>query len=283
MTSDGGIELVGHVLRRCHQVHHAVWTEEVGDVLTSPQYSVLHSLSTAREEGRGPLDQNALGQLAGLDRSTVAGVVARLEAQGWLRRERDHRDARRRVVELPTPSILALGGLAPAVRSVQERMLAAVPATERDWFRDRLALLAPATVAASDHRPGHLIRLAQQRHTALWAEELGAALTGPQFAVLRVLATAGPLAQAAVAELAALDRSSASEVLSRLEVRGWIQRRPGAGDRRSRTVSLAEDGLAFMESVEAGVERVQHRILEPVPPRDRDRLVELLAVVARGP
>ncbi|NUL47996.1 MarR family transcriptional regulator [Cellulosimicrobium funkei] len=275
-------EPVGHVLRRCQQLHHAVWAEEVGGILTSPQYSVVHSVAAARAEGTGPLDQHSLGVAAGLDRTTVAGVIRRLEAQGWLRRDRDPRDARRRVIVLPAPSGVALAGLAPSVLAVQERILAPVPAGTRDWLADRLAQLAPAGASVQDRRPGHLIRLAQQRHTALWAEELGDLLTGPQFAVLRVLAAQGPSPQSILAERAALDRSSTSEVLRRLEGRGWTGRRPEPGDRRTRLASLTGQGRDLLESVSGGVERVQRRILEPVPPGDRRRLVEVLAVVAQG-
>lgn len=282
MVASGGIELVGHLLRRCQQLHSAVWAEEVGGVLTSPQYSVVHSVAAAQAEGAGLLDQHSVGLAAGLDRSTVAGVIRRLEGQGWLRRERDPQDARRRVIGLPAPSRVALLGLAPAVLAVQERILAPVPAGERAWLRDTLARLAPATAAAGDRRPGHLIRLAQQRHTALWAEEFGALITGPQFAVLRVLAATGPSPQAVVAEGAALDRSSASEVLGRLEGRGWTGRQPAPGDRRTRLVSMTAAGRDLVASLAAGVDRVQEHILEPVPPADRGRLVEVLAVVARG-
>lgn len=282
MPAGSGIESVGHVLRRCQQLHHAVWAEEVGGILTSPQYSVVHSVAAARAEGAAPLDQHSLGVAAGLDRSTVAGVVRRLEAQGWLRRERDPRDARRRVIALPAPSGVALAGLAPAVLAVQERLLAPVPANARGWLTDRLARLAPAGASVQDRRPGHLIRLAQQRHTALWSEEFGSQVTGPQFAVLRVLAAEGPSPQSTLAERAALDRSSASEVLRRLEGRGWTGRRPEPGDRRARLASLTGEGRDLLESVSAGVERVQRRILEPVPPGDRGRLVEVLAAVAHG-
>lgn len=275
-------ELIGHVLRRCHQLHHAVWAEEVGGILTSPQYSVVHSVAAAQAQGGRLLDQQAVGLAAGLDRSTVAGVIRRLEQQGWLRRERDPRDARRQVIGLPAPSGMALLGLAPAVLAVQERILARVPAGAREWLIDTTAHLAPTAAAAQDRRPGHLIRLAQQRHTALWTEELGVLLTGPQFAVLRVLAAEGSSHQSVVAERAALDRSSASEVLRRLEARGWTGRRPEPGDRRVRLVSLTDAGRGVLDSVAGGVERIQQRILEPVPPADRRRLVEVLAVVAQG-
>ncbi|QCU77813.1 MarR family transcriptional regulator [Citricoccus sp. SGAir0253] len=270
--------LVGHLLRRCHQVHNVLWAQEVGGVLTSPQFSVLSALAGA-EEG---LDQHALGALAGLDRSTTAGVVRRLQAQGWLRRDRDPRDGRRQVITITTASRVALSGLAGAVGRVQERFLAPLTAAERGWFTDRLALLADPTRADPDRRPGHLVRRAQQRHAALWAEELGGVLTGPQFAVLDVLRRDGAQGQGPLAEASAVDRSSASDVLARLEARGWTRRTPDPADRRTRRVALTPAGEDLLREVGPGVLRVQRRILEPVDAADRDRLEGLLATVSEG-
>ncbi|MEW1979821.1 MarR family transcriptional regulator [Citricoccus sp. NPDC079358] len=282
--------LVGHQLRRCHQVHHALWADAVGGLLTSPQYSVLFTVAAAEE----PLDQLSVGRAAGLDRTTVAGVIRRLEGQGWLRRERDPTDARRHVITLPVPAAVALEGLTPAVRTVQERLMAPLSAGDRDWLRGRLVDLAGQPDAAGtagapgapgvrptegDRRPGHLIRLAQQRHTVLWADELGGLITGPQFAVLLALATSGPAGQGTVGGLAALDRSSASDVLRRLEARGWTARSPDPDDRRSRLVSLTAAGRSLVGELWPAVERVQERILEPVSAPERGRVVEVLAAV----
>ena len=54
--------LVGHLLRRCHQVHNVLWSEEVGSTLTPSQYSLLATLAAA-DAG---LDQNTIGLRAGL-------------------------------------------------------------------------------------------------------------------------------------------------------------------------------------------------------------------------
>ncbi|WP_313816414.1 MarR family transcriptional regulator [Citricoccus sp.] len=281
--------LVGHQLRRCHQVHNALWADAVGGLLTSPQYSVLFTVAAAGQ----PLDQLSVGRAAGLDRTTVAGVIRRLEEQGWLRRERDAADGRRHLITLPVPAGVALEGLAPAVRTVQERLMAPLSALDRAWLGGRLVDLSghhdaagtaggsgtPGVRQAEDRRPGHLIRLAQQRHTVLWADEVGGIITGPQFAVLLALATSGPTGQGTVGGLAALDRSSASDVLRRLEDRGWTARNPDPDDRRSRLVSLTAAGRSLVGELWPAVERVQERILEPVPGSERGRVVEGLAAV----
>ncbi|MGD6980816.1 MULTISPECIES: MarR family winged helix-turn-helix transcriptional regulator [Citricoccus] len=270
--------LVGHLLRRCQQVHNVLWSEEVGSTLTPSQYSLLATL-TAADDG---LDQNTIGLRAGLDRSTTAGIVRRLRDQGWIRQSRDPRDGRRQVITLTAPSGAALAGLAVPVARVQSRFLEPLPSGARDWFTERLALVADVGPSGRDRRPGHLIRLAQQRHSVLWSEEVGGQLTGPQFAVLDVLRRAGGMGQGALAEASAVDRSSASDVLGRLEARGWTERTADPFDRRTRQVALTPEGRALLEGVDPLVLRVQERILAPVPEGDRDRLVTLLGRVAEG-
>ncbi|MDI3331814.1 MAG: MarR family transcriptional regulator [Micrococcus sp.] len=270
--------LVGHLLRRCHQVHNVLWSEEVGATLTPSQYSLLATLAGA---GSG-LDQNTLGTRAGLDRSTTAGIVRRLKDQGWLRQVRDPRYGRRQVISLTAPSGAALAGLAPPVARVQSRFLAPVAPADRDWFVAHLAQVADVDPSAQDRRPGHLIRLAQQRHAVLWSEELGGQLTGPQFAVLDVLLRAGDMGQGALAEASAVDRSSASDVLGRLEARGWTERTADPLDRRTRRVALTPAGREVLRNVHRPVQRVQERILAPVPEGERERLVDLLGLVAGG-
>ena len=270
--------LVGHLLRRCHQVHNVLWSEEVGSTLTPSQYSLLATLAAA-DAG---LDQNTIGLRAGLDRSTTAGIVRRLKDQGWLRQVRDPRDGRRQVISLTAPAGAALAGLAPPVSRVQSRFLEPLEPAGRDWFVARLALVADVDPSGRDRRPGHLIRLAQQRHSVLWSEELGGELTGPQFAVLDVLGRTGSMGQGALAESSAVDRSSASDVLGRLEARGWTERTADPLDRRTRRVALTPAGRELLGRVRRPVLRVQERILAPVPQGERNRLVGLLGLVAEG-
>ncbi len=276
----GGVsgQLVGHLLRRCHQVHNLLWSEEVGATVTPSQYSLL---STVAADDTG-LDQNTIGLRAGLDRSTTAGIIRRLRDQGWLRQVRDPRDGRRQVISLTAPSGAALAGLAPPVARAQSRFLEPLDPAERDWFVAHLALVADVDPSVEDRRPGHLIRLAQQRHSVLWSEELGGQLTGPQFAVLDVLRRTGDMGQGALAEASAVDRSSASDVLGRLEARGWTERTADPFDRRTRRVALTTAGRELLDGIHRPVLRVQERILEPVPQADRNRLVDLLGLVAEG-
>lgn len=88
--------MVGHLIRVSQQVHHSLWSSEIGDIhLTSPQFAILHVL--AQEQ---PLDQRTLGLRASLDRSTVAEIVSRLTLRGLLECTEDPGDGRKKRVAL---------------------------------------------------------------------------------------------------------------------------------------------------------------------------------------
>lgn len=127
---------------------------------------------------------------------------------------------------------------------------------------------------------GHLIRRAQQAHTALFAEELAGHLTGPQYAVLSALATGAELNQREVGGLASLDKSTTADVVSRLERNGWLRRRRSPLDARRNILELTGSSRAALESVTGKVARVQERLLAVLPEPDRAPFVDLLARVA---
>lgn len=272
--------MVGHLLRRCHQVHHAVWTQTVGEVLTSPQFSALEVVAAAGEAG---VDQSTVGDQAALDRSTVGGVVQRLEDQQWITRAPDLADARRRLLRITPPAHYALQALTLRVDLVQERLMRHLEDSERSALVRLLGQMSELaqTPSAGGFTPGHLIRRAQQRHNQLWVEEQQGVLTGPQFAVLGLLCEKGRFRQGTLAAEAALDRSSASDVLARLQRRGLTRRTTAPDDARSLQVELTEAGRSAVLAAAPAAQRVQQRLLAPLAPPDRTLVTRLLGAVAR--
>ena len=82
--------------------------------------------------------------------------------------------------------------------------------------------------------------------------------------------------QATLAGLIAYDRVTIGGVISRLEVRGLIERRVSASDRRARSLRLAKDGERYLEAVMHSVLETQAIILEKLAPQERDVFLELL-------
>ncbi len=270
----------GHLLRLAQQRHTVLWVEEVGAEPTGPQYAVLCAL-----EAEAGIDQRRLGALAALDRSSTTDVVTRLETRGLLSRERHPTDGRRDVVHL-TPTGAALAErLHPQVAVVQARLLSPVPEADRPELLRDLALVARvesrgARVPEALHIPGHLLRRAQQVHTALFAEEFGRRLTGPQFAALLVLTTDPGIIQIDLGAAAGLDRSTTADLVSRLERTGRLQRTRDPADGRRRVLAPTPEGRREVEAALPRVRALQDRLLEPLAEARRPAFTARLAPLA---
>ena len=75
---------VGHLLRRAHQRHAAIFQAMMGDdQLTPLQFAALMKLADV-----GETSQNQLGRLTAMDAATMQGVIKRLIVRGLLERRR---------------------------------------------------------------------------------------------------------------------------------------------------------------------------------------------------
>lgn len=90
---------------------------------------------------------------------------------------------------------------------------------------------------------GHLIRRAQQRHVALWQEQVSADVSSVQYAALAVLERMPGASQSELGAELDLDRSTIADIVMRLERRGVIERSPHESDRRRYAVRLTALGL----------------------------------------
>jgi DNA-binding MarR family transcriptional regulator len=126
----------GFLIRRLHQLHGSLFLEETRKFGITP---VQYSLMTALAE-RGELDQNSLALEIGLERTSVAEVVPRLQERGVLERRPSRSDGRVKLVRLTRKGRSLLQRMAPAVQRAHERTIDRLPAGERDAFL--LALIA---------------------------------------------------------------------------------------------------------------------------------------------
>jgi len=127
----------GFLIRRLHQIHLSLFAEECAAFNVTPvQYSILTAV--AAQPG---LEQASLAQEVGIDRATLANVVARLTRRGLVRRLQGKQDRRLKHV-LPTASCQKLLGLmeGPA-RRAHERTIDALKPRERTGFLKALAHL----------------------------------------------------------------------------------------------------------------------------------------------
>ena len=89
-------------------------------------------------------DQRSLSRLIGLDTSTIAGVVDRLEARGLLQRLANPDDRRMRLLDVTDAGRSLLAGVTPAMLRAQQRILQPLKPAERKAFLRMLQTLVSA-------------------------------------------------------------------------------------------------------------------------------------------
>jgi len=133
-----------HLLHRALQLALDIYGEEVGPgALTQRQYAVLAAV--AADEG---LTQTDLVRATGIDRSTLADMIARMIDKGYLGRERSITDARAKTVRLTEMGREALDDALPKVAGADARILGYLTAGKRDAFITALSALSKAGEAA---------------------------------------------------------------------------------------------------------------------------------------
>ncbi|MFM1813935.1 MAG: hypothetical protein RLZ98_630 [Pseudomonadota bacterium] len=119
-----------HLLHRAGQCAGDVFQMEMsGPDLTPRQFAVLYSV--AQNEG---VSQTHLVEQTGIDRSTLADIIRRMLKKGLLQRRRTKEDARAYAVRLTEEGKRVLKAAEPMVKKVDDKVLAALPAGERDKF-----------------------------------------------------------------------------------------------------------------------------------------------------
>lgn len=139
----------------------------------------------------------------------------------------------------------------------------------------------PADPGALYRLPGHLIRRCHQISVALFFEECaGFDITPQQYAALCALAANDGVDQITLAGLAAFNRTTAGEIVERMETAGLVRRRNSTRDRRMKNIFITDTGRRLLADVHDSVMRVQERLLTPLQPAERAGFIELLARIA---
>lgn len=126
-------------------------------------------------------------------------------------------------------------------------------------------------------RPGFLVRRLHQIHGAMFHDECGSfGITPVQFGVLTILDGKSPLDQVTLAAEVGIDRTNVADVVARLEGRGLVTRRSNPSDRRTRLVSITDDGRDFRQRAQKCMEIAQERFLGALPEEDRRLFMRLL-------
>jgi len=118
-----------HLLHRAGQCAGNVFQAEMGDRdLTPRQLAIL--IAVAEDEGTS---QTGLTERTGIDRSTLADLVHRLQRKRLLQRRRTREDARAYAVKLTDEGRRVLRAVEPLSKRIEERVLAALPNAISLW------------------------------------------------------------------------------------------------------------------------------------------------------
>jgi DNA-binding MarR family transcriptional regulator len=145
-SPDGGLShSVTHLLHRVLQLALDFHAEASGPTgLTQRQYTVL----AAAGAGDG-VSQSDLVRATGIDRSTLADLVARMISKGLLERERSTTDARANTVRLSAAGKAALAEGGKPATTADGRLLELLPPKKRESFLKTLSTLAAAADAGA--------------------------------------------------------------------------------------------------------------------------------------
>ena len=126
-----------HLIRRAHQLATAVFMQETAAFDVTPvQFALLNALMDTPGA-----DQVTLAARVALDAATSGSVISRLEGKGWIRREADTADKRRKLLWVTPEGELAVQQMKAKVKRVQDKVLMPLNALEQAQFKTLLRKL----------------------------------------------------------------------------------------------------------------------------------------------
>ena len=130
--------------------------------------------------------------------------------------------------------------------------------------------------------PIHLLHRASQVVEEIFTAEIEIdRLTPRQLAVLVTVAQNEGLSQTGIVDRTGIDRSTLADIVRRLHKRGLLQRRRTKEDARAYAVKLTEEGRRVLRTAEPITKRVDQRILDALPSKQRDQFMSaLVSIVA---
>lgn len=136
-------ESPSHMLRRAEQFAAEIFLKsELLDGVTLRQTVLLAAI--AETDGAS---QSDLVGATGVDRSTLAEMMARMERKGFISRSAAEDDGRAKSVSITSEGRRTLEAALPAMREVDRALVAAIPANRRASFKATLMALAKAADA----------------------------------------------------------------------------------------------------------------------------------------
>jgi MarR family transcriptional regulator, lower aerobic nicotinate degradation pathway regulator len=145
---DDQLKRLNYLIRRMHQTADAFYADETEPLdITPVQLAALRAI-----QFRPGTDQLRLANAIKLDRTTIAGVVLRLEKKQLITRAPAPHDRRSNLLYLTEAGRNLLGVLLPAADRAQRRMLAKLSPEERRILLDLIVRVVDQDVPTAQKR-----------------------------------------------------------------------------------------------------------------------------------
>ena len=132
-------------------------------------------------------------------------------------------------------------------------------------------------------RPGFLIRRLHQIHVALFQEACGQfEITPLQYSLLSALAVRKNADQTTLAADIALDRTTTTGALKRLEARHLVERPINVADRRARLCRLTRAGAALLAKIEHAARAAHDATLDELTEKERSQFIAMMQRIVSG-
>ncbi|WP_109465392.1 MarR family winged helix-turn-helix transcriptional regulator [Albibacillus kandeliae] len=127
-----------------------------------------------------------------------------------------------------------------------------------------------------DDQIGFLLRLANQRHTAIFQKQMLQDLTPMQFSAMVRLLEIGECSQNELGRQVGMDIATTKGVVDRLRAKGLIDARPDPSDKRRALLSVAEEHLGLRAPLHAAGHAITDATLAPLSKAERAKLLQLI-------
>ena len=120
-------EQIGHLIRKTHQRHTAIFQQLSCDKQLTPQQ--FATLCVAYDHG--PCSQTELVRMTAIDQATIRGVINRLHRRGLVAFQSDTRDQRKVIRQMTAEGRRLIERMLPCARQITEKTLERLNETER--------------------------------------------------------------------------------------------------------------------------------------------------------
>jgi DNA-binding MarR family transcriptional regulator len=127
-----------------------------------------------------------------------------------------------------------------------------------------------------DEQVGFLMRVAMQRHTAIFMSRMVEGLTQTQFAALAKLLEVGACSQNHLGRLIYLDGATIKGVVDRLRARRFVTSQGDPQDKRRRAIALSETGRRVAEAAVVVAAEITAETLAPLTQEEQRTVQRLL-------